>query len=47
MNIQETVMQLKDLKLNGMASSYEAIMALPVQNRPTLEFAIAKMAEAE
>ena len=47
MNIQETVMQLKDLKLNGMASSYEAIMALPVQNRPTLEFAVAKMAEAE
>ena len=47
MNTQETIIQLKELKLNGMAASLEAIMTLPVQNRPTLELAIARMVEAE
>lgn len=47
MNTQETIIQLKELKLKGMAASLEAIMTLPVQNRPTLELAIARMVEAE
>ena len=47
MNTQETIIQLKELKLKGMAASLDAIMSLPVQNRPTLELAIARMVEAE
>lgn len=47
MNTQETIIQLKELKLKGMAASLEAIMTLPVLNRPTLELAIARMVEAE
>ena len=47
MNTQETIIQFKELKLKGMAASLEAIMTLPVQNRPTLELAIARMVEAE
>ena len=47
MNTQETIIQLKELKLKGMAASLEAVMSLPVQNRPTLETAIARMVEAE
>ena len=39
--------QLKGFKFRGMASSFESIIYLPVQNRPTLELAIAKMVEAE
>ena len=47
MNTQETIIQLKDMKLQGMAASLETIMTLPVQTRPTLELAIARMVEAE
>lgn len=47
MNTNETVSQLKELKLRGMATSFESMLDLPVQNRPTLEFAVAKMVEAE
>lgn len=47
MNTQETIIQLKELKLKGMAASLESIMNLPVQNRPTLELAVARMVEAE
>ena len=47
MNSQETVTQLKELKLRGMASSFEAILSTPVQNRPSLEIAVAKLADAE
>lgn len=47
MNTQETIIQLKELKLRGMASALDAIMNAPVQNRPTLEVAIAKMVDAE
>lgn len=47
MNTQETIIQLKDMKLKGMAASLETIMNLPVQARPTLELAIARMVEAE
>ena len=47
MNTQETIIQLKDMKLKGMAVSLETIINLPVQARPTLELAIARMVEAE
>jgi DNA replication protein DnaC len=47
MNIQETIIQLKELKLNGMAASFEAMMTLPLQNRPSVELAVAKMTDAE
>lgn len=47
MNSQDTLLQLGNLKLRGMESSYEAILSLPVQNRPSLEVAVARMAEAE
>ena len=47
MNTQETIIQLNELKLRGMASALDSIMTLPVQNRPTLELAIARMVEAE
>lgn len=47
MNSQETVIQLRELKLKGMADAFESILSLPVQNRLTLEVAIARLAEAE
>lgn len=47
MNTQETIVQLKELKLKGMAGTLESLMNLPVQNRPSFDFAIAKMVEAE
>ncbi len=47
MNTQETVIQLKELKLKGMANTLESLMTLPVQSRPSFDFAIAKMVEAE
>lgn len=47
MNTQETVLQLKELKLKGMASAFESMINLAVQNRPTLELAVAKMIDAE
>lgn len=31
MNTQETIIQLKEMKLKGMAASLETIMNLPVQ----------------
>ena len=47
MNSQETIIQLRELKLKGMAEALESILSLPVQNRPTLEVAIARLTEAE
>lgn len=47
MNTQETIVRLKDLKLNGMADALKSPMNLPVQSRPTFDFAIAKMIESE
>ena len=38
MNTQETIIQLKELKLKGMSASLEAIMTLPVQNRVLCQF---------
>ena len=39
MNTQETIIQLKELKLKGMADTLESLMGLPVQNRPSFDFA--------
>ena len=47
MNSQETVIQLRELKLKGMADAFESILSLPVQNRPAMEATIARLAEAE
>lgn len=47
MNIQETIIQFKELKLRGMASSFEAITSLPLQNRASLEVAFSRMVDAE
>ena len=47
MNVQETIIQLNELKLRGMSSSFESMVNLPVQNRPSLEVAISKMVDAE
>ncbi len=47
MNTQETIIQLKELKLKGMSESFEAMMNLPLQNRPSVELAVAKMVDAE
>lgn len=47
MNNQETVDQLNELKLNGMATAFEAMLNMPLQARPTVEQAVAKMVEVE
>lgn len=47
MNNQETVNQLSELKLSGMATAFEAMLNKPIQSRPTIKQAIAKMVEAE
>lgn len=47
MNNQETITQLHMLKLKGMAQEYQALTNLPVQDRPGMEMAIAKLVEAE
>lgn len=47
MNNQETITQLESLKLKGMADAYKGMMTLPLQDRPSLEMAIAKLAESE
>jgi DNA replication protein DnaC len=46
-NIQATLEQLKDLKLAGMARSYEAVLQLPVNQHPEAHLLIAQLAEAE
>lgn len=47
MNTTATLEQLKDLKLQGMARSYEAILQLPVNQHPEGHALIAQLAEAE
>lgn len=47
MNTNMTIEQLTSLKLHGMAESYKALQALPLQDRPSLDQFIARMAEAE
>jgi DNA replication protein DnaC len=47
MNNQQTADLLTGLKLKGMAEAFTAMTNLPVQERPGMELAVAKMTEAE
>jgi DNA replication protein DnaC len=47
MNTQETVDQLKQLKLKGMTQAYQSLLDLPVHDQLTLHQAIARLTEAE
>lgn len=47
MNNQETIDLLYNLKLKGMSEAFKAMSIMPVSERPSMELAIAKMAEAE
>ena len=47
MNTQETILQLEGLKLKGMAECYKALHSMPVNQWPTLDTFIARLAEAE
>lgn len=47
MNKQTTLDQLQGMKLSGMMRAYQAILSLPPHERPTLDVAIARLAEAE
>lgn len=47
MNTTATLEQLKELKLQGMARSYEAVLQLPVNQHPESHHLIAQLSEAE
>ena len=47
MNTQETIDLLYNLKLKGMSEAYKAMTIMPVSERPDMDMAIAKLAEAE
>ena len=47
MNTQITLDHLSQLNLTGMARAYQAILEMSVQNQPTLNQFMAKLAEAE
>jgi len=47
MNTQITMDHLAQLKLDGMSKAYQAVLALPVQNQPTINQFMARLAEAE
>jgi DNA replication protein DnaC len=47
MNTQATLQQLRDLKLYGMASGYEAILDLPVNSQPQTHQLIAQLVQQE
>lgn len=47
MNTQITLDQLRELKLQGMADAYQAILSMPVQQQPTLHQLVARLSEAE
>jgi DNA replication protein DnaC len=47
MNTTATLEQLKELKLQGMARSYEAVLQLPVNQHPEGHYLIAQLSEAE
>jgi DNA replication protein DnaC len=47
MNTQNTLDQLNQLKLKGMAQAYQGLMTMPVHDQLTLHQAIARLAEAE
>jgi DNA replication protein DnaC len=47
MNTQETVDQLKQLKLKGMMQAYQSLITLPTHEQLSLHQAIARLTEAE
>jgi len=47
MNNQITLDHLSQLKLSGMAKVYQAVLGLPVQNQPSINQFMARLAEAE
>ena len=47
MNKQITLDHLAQLKLDGMLQAYQAVLALPVQNQPTINQFMARLVEAE
>jgi DNA replication protein DnaC len=47
MNNQATLDQLHSLRLSGMASVFTSALSLPMQERPSIEYFMAKLTEAE
>lgn len=47
MNTQETILQLEELRLKGMAEFYKSMQSLPVSEWPSIDLFAARMAEAE
>jgi DNA replication protein DnaC len=47
MNVQETILQLEELKLKGMADCYKSLQEMPVTNWPTMDQFVARLTEAE
>lgn len=47
MNKQITLDHLAQLKLDGMLQAYQAVLAMPIQNQPSLNQFMARLAEAE
>lgn len=47
MNTQVTLDRLSELKLDGMAKAYQAVLSMPLQHQPSLNQFIARLAEAE
>jgi DNA replication protein DnaC len=47
MNTQETVDQLRTLKLKGMAQAYQSLITMPVHEQLSLHQAVARLTEAE
>jgi DNA replication protein DnaC len=47
MNNQQTADLLEGLKLKGMANAFTGMISLPMQQRPSMELAVAKLVDAE
>lgn len=47
MNTQTTLDHLTELKLQGMSRAYQAVLSMPMQDQPTLNQFMARLAEAE
>ena len=47
MNTQITLDHLAQLKLHGMARAYQAVLSMPLQDHPSINQFIARLAEAE
>lgn len=47
MNTQETILQLEELKLKGMAECYKSLQSLPASEWPSADMLVARLAESE